>query len=303
MSTTTAPRRASTMRRREKIWGLAFVTPISLQVVLFCVIPIGIAIYAGFTNWNALSENRDFVGLENFTTFLTDKYFWIAAGNTIVMLLPIPFYLIFGILFAIGSHRGTPGSTVFRILFFLPYISSIVALVVLWKWLFNYQYGLVNQFLALFGIQGPDWLGDPAWIKTTIVIMIAWKMIGITSIYILAALKNIPDVYYEAARIDGASVIRQFFQITLPMLTPALFFLTIVGIIGSLQTFVEVQLFTSDGGRNYSAATITYYIWQKAFGSGELGLASATALFFALAILGVTLIQFRLSRRWVYEGE
>ena len=307
MATPIAPpttrRRASRMRRRENVWGLAFVTPITLQVLLFCLIPIGIAIVAGFTNWNALSPRRDFVGFDNFAEFLGDKYFWIAAGNTLVMLLPIPVYLFFGILFAIGSHRGTPGSTVFRILFFLPYISSIVALVVLWKWLFNYQYGLVNQFLAWFGIQGPDWLGDPAWIKTTIVIMIAWKMIGITSIYILAALKNIPPVYYEAARIDGASPIRQFFQITLPMLTPAIFFLTIVGIIGSLQTFVEVQLFTSDGGRNYSAATITYYIWQKAFGAGELGLASAAALFFALAILGVTLIQFRLSRRWVHEGE
>jgi multiple sugar transport system permease protein len=301
--TTATTRRASVMRRRERAWGLVFVTPISLQVLLFCVVPVCVAIYAGFTNWNGLSGRRDFIGLENFAEFLTDKYFWIAAGNTVVMLLPIPFYLLFGILFAIGSHRRTPGSTVFRILFFLPYISSIVALVVLWKWLFNYQYGLVNQTLALFGIQGPDWLGDPAWIKTTIVIMIAWKMIGITSIYILAALKNIPDVYYEAARIDGASPVRQFFQITLPMLTPAIFFLTIVGIIGSLQTFVEVQLFTSDGGRGYSAATITYYIWQKAFGSNELGLASAAAFFFALAILAVTLVQFRLSRRWVYEGE
>jgi multiple sugar transport system permease protein len=296
-------KRASSMRRRERLWGLAFVTPISLQVILFCAIPVGIAIFAGFTNWNGLSGRRDFVGLDNFFEFLTDKYFWIAAGNTLVMLLPIPFYIFFGILFAIGCHRGTPGSTTFRVLFFLPYVSSIVALVVLWKWIFNYQYGLVNEFLALLGIQGPDWLGDPAWIKTTIVLMIGWKMIGITSIYIFAALKNIPDVYYEAARIDGASAARQFFQITLPLLTPAIFFLTIVGIIGSLQTFVEVQLFTSDGGRNYSAATITYYIWQKAFGSNELGLASAAAFFFALVILAVTLVQFRLSRRWVYEGE
>lgn len=302
MTSSTTPR-ASSMRKRERAWGFAFVTPISLQVILFSIIPVGIAIYAGFTNWNGLSGRRDFIGLENFSEFLTDKYFWIAAGNTVVMLAPIPFYIIFGILFAIGSHRGTPGSTLFRTLFFLPYISSIVALVVLWKWIFNYRYGLVNQALGVFGVQGPDWLGDPAWIKTTIVLMIAWKMIGITSIYVLAGLKNIPSVYYEAARIDGASTLRQFFQITLPMLTPTIFFLTIVGIIGSLQTFVEVQLFTSDGGRNYSAATITYYVWQKAFKDNELGLASATALFFALAILGVTLIQFWISRRWVFEGE
>lgn len=299
----TSTRRASEMRRRERAWGLVFVGPISLQVLLFCIVPVGIAIVAGFTNWNVIKGTYDFVGLANFAEFLTDKKFWIAAGNTIYMLLPIPFYLLFGILFAIGCHRNTPGNKVFRVLFFLPYISSIVALVVMWKWLFNYEYGLINQVLRdWFGIQGPNWLGDPNWIKPTIVIMIVWKMIGITSIYVLAALKTIPEEYYEAARLDGASSMRMFFQITLPLLSPAIFFLTIIGVIGSLQTFVEVQLFTDDGGRNYSAATITYYIWQKAFMSNEMGLASATAFFFALVILGVTLLQFRLSRRWVYEG-
>ena len=296
--------RASDMRRRERLWGMAFVAPISLQVLLFCVVPVGIAIVAAFTNWNVIKRTYEFVGLENFTEFLTDDKFWIAAGNTLFMLLPIPFYLFFGILFAIGCHRGTPGNKAFRLLFFLPYISSIVALVVMWKWLFNYEYGLVNQTLAAwFGIQGPNWLGDPAWIKPTIVLMIIWKMIGISSIYILAALKNIPEVYYEAARLDGAGPVRSFFSITMPMLSPVLFFLIVIGVIGSLQTFVEVQLFTTDGGRNYSAATITYYVWQKAFVNNEMGLASAVAFFFALVILAVTLLQFRFSRRWVYDGE
>lgn len=296
--------RASDMRRRERLWGMAFVAPISLQVLLFCVVPVGIAIVAAFTNWNVIKGTYEFVGLENFTEFLTDDKFWIAAGNTLFMLLPIPFYLFFGILFAIGCHRGTPGNKAFRLLFFLPYISSIVALVVMWKWLFNYEYGLVNQTLAAwFGIQGPNWLGDPAWIKPTIVLMIIWKMIGISSIYILAALKNIPEVYYEAARLDGAGPVRSFFSITMPMLSPVLFFLIVIGVIGSLQTFVEVQLFTTDGGRNYSAATITYYVWQKAFVNNEMGLASAVAFFFALVILAVTLLQFRFSRRWVYDGE
>ncbi len=296
--------RASDMRRREKAWGWAFVTPITLQILLFCVVPVAIAIIAAFTNWNVIKGTYDFVGIENFVEFLTDKKFWIASANTLFMLLPIPFYLVLAVLFAIGCHRNTPGSKLFRVLFFLPYISSIVALVVMWKWLFNYEYGLINQTLrAWFGIQGPNWLGDPAWIKFTIVLMIVWKMIGISSIYILAALKNIPGTYYEAARLDGAGPIRSFFSITLPLLTPVLFFLVVIGLIGSLQTFVEVQLFTTDGGRNYSAATITYYVWEKAFVSNEIGLASSVAFFFGLVILAVTLFQFRLSRRWVYEGE
>jgi multiple sugar transport system permease protein len=294
---------SSAMKRQERRAGYLFVTPIFLQLVLFAAIPVGFAIVAGFTNWNVIKRNYDFVGFDNFAEFLTDDRFWIASGNTLFMLIPIPFYLVFGLLLAIACNRNTPGNKVFRLLFFLPYISSIVALVLMWKWLFNYEYGLINQALAFFGIQGPNWLGDPDWIKPTIVIMIAWKLIGITSIYLLASLKNVPDVYYEAARLDGAGPIRSFFSITLPMISPTLFFLTVVGIIGSLQTFVEVQLFTSDGGREYSAATITYYIWQEAFGKSEMGYASAVAVFFALAILGVTLVQFRLSRRWVYGGE
>ena len=294
----------SEAKRRETRWAIFFIAPITLQFVIFAVVPLVIAIAASFTDWNLLSGNISFVGLYNFTTFLTDGKFWKAVGNTIYMLLPIPFYLAFGVLFALGCHHNTPGNKIFRVLFFLPYVSSIVAVVALWKWLFNSRYGLVNQGLyAVFGIEGPDWLGDPEWIKRTIVIMIVWKMIGITSIYILATMKNIPDSYYEAARLDGASPVRQFFSITLPMLTPILFFLIIVGLIGSLQTFVEVQLFTSDGGRDYSAGTVTYYIWQNAFGTSEMGYASAVAVFFGLAILALTLIQNRVSRHWVYEGE
>jgi len=293
----------SPVKRAERRWGLVFITPVLLQFLLITVIPVGIALYASFTNWNVLKSTRSFVGLSNFATILTDSRFWTAMGNTFFMLLPIPLYLFFGLLLAIGCHRRTPGSRVFRLLFFLPYISSIVALVVLWRWLFNYQYGLVNQGLkAVFGIQGPNWLGDPNWIKPTIVIMVAWKLIGFASIYLLAALNNIPDTMYEAARLDGASTLQQFFHITLPLATPILFFLTIVGVIGSLQTFVEVQLFTTDGGRNYSAATVTYYMWQKAFANSQMGYASAVAILFGLLILAVTVFQFKLSKSWVYEG-
>jgi len=290
-------------RRAERRWGYAFISPIVGQFVLLTLIPAGIALYAAFTNWNVLKSRRNFIGFANFTGILADPRFWTSVSNTAFMLLPIPLYLFFGLLFAIGCHRRTPGNKVFRLLFFLPYISSIVALVAMWKWLFNYQYGLVNQVLKAIGIQGPNWLGDPHWIKITIVIMIAWKLIGFTSIYFLAALNNIPDTYYEAAQIDGASTLRQFRSITLPLITPTLFFLTVTGVIGSLQTFVEVQLFTTDGGRNYSAATVTYYLWQKAFSSNLIGYASAVAILFGLMILVITIFQFKMSRRWVFEGE
>lgn len=291
------------LRRDEKIAGLLFVTPSMIQFFFFFLLPLALCVYAAFTNWNVLIKNTEFVGLRNFTELFNDRKFWIALWNTLFMLLPIPIYMILGMLFALACHKNIKGNKVFRVLYYLPYISSIVALVLIWKWLFNSEFGIVNQFLGLFGINGPDWLNDPVWTKRMIVIMIAWKMIGITAIYFLASLKNVPDVYYEAATLDGATSVQQFFSITLPLMTPITFYLLTVNIIGALQTFIEVSLFTSDGGRGYGVATIIYYIWQKAFNYNQMGYACAVAIIFGLFIFLLTFLQIKLSNKWVYEGE
>ncbi|WP_172615874.1 carbohydrate ABC transporter permease [Ruthenibacterium lactatiformans] len=295
--------RRSKLMRREGIAGLLFVTPQLIYFLLFFLLPLGICIYAGFTNWNILSPNRMFTGLRNFERLFADPKFWTALQNTFYMLIPIPFYLCFALAFAYCCHKKILGEKVFRVIYYLPFISSIVALTLIWKWLFNSQYGLVNNFLGLFGIDGPDWLGDPVWTKRMIVIMISWKMIGIISIYYIAALKNVPSTYYEAAQLDGATSWQQFRKITLPMLTPTTFYLLITGMIGSLQTFLEVQLFAPDGGRGYGVGTIVFYIWQKAFDSSQMGYACACASIFGLFIMILTIAQFAVSRKWVYEGE
>ena len=295
--------RRSKLMRREGIAGLLFVTPQLIYFLLFFLLPLGICIYAGFTNWNILSPNRMFTGLRNFERLFADPKFWTALQNTFYMLIPIPFYLCFALAFAYCCHKKILVENVFRVIYYLPFISSIVALTLIWKWLFNSQYGLVNNFLGLFGIDGPDWLGDPVWTKRMIVIMISWKMIGIISIYYIAALKNVPSTYYEAAQLDGATSWQQFRKITLPMLTPTTFYLLITGMIGSLQTFLEVQLFAPDGGRGYGVGTIVFYIWQKAFDSSQMGYACACASIFGLFIMILTIAQFAVSRKWVYEGE
>lgn len=295
--------RRSKLMRREGIAGLLFVTPQLIYFLLFFLLPLGICIYAGFTNWNILSPNRMFTGLRNFERLFADPKFWTALQNTFYMLIPIPFYLCFALAFAYCCHKKILGEKVFRVIYYLPFISSIVALTLIWKWLFNSQYGLVNNFLGLFGIDGPDWLGDPVWTKRMIVIMISQKMIGIISIYYIAALKNVPSTYYEAAQLDGATSWQQFRKITLPMLTPTTFYLLITGMIGSLQTFLEVQLFAPDGGRGYGVGTIVFYIWQKAFDSSQMGYACACASIFGLFIMILTIAQFAVSRKWVYEGE
>lgn len=291
------------MKRKEAVAGYLFITPSIIYFLVFFLLPLGICIYASFTNWNILSVNRSFIGLGNYEKMFDDPNFWSALKNTFYMLIPIPFYLLFALGFAYCCHKGIRGGNTFRVIYYLPFISSIVALTLIWKWLFNSQYGLVNSFLSLFGIAGPDWLGDPVWTRRMIVIMIVWKMIGITSIYYIAALKNVPTTYYEAAAIDGATSWQQFRKITLPLITPTTFYLMITGIIGSLQTFVEVQMFAPDGGRNYGVGTIVFYIWQKAFDSSQMGYACAVATLFGVFIMIVTIFQFVISQKWVYGGE
>lgn len=290
-------------KRNERIAGLLFVTPTIIQFIFFFIIPLSLCLYAAFTDWNILVRDKTFIGLDNVKELFGDKKFWIALRNTLYMLIPIPIYMSLGLLFALACHKNIKGNKVFRVLYYMPYISSIVALVLLWKWLFNSQFGLVNQFIGLFGVEGPNWLNDPYWTRVMIIIMISWKMIGITAIYFLASLKNLPVTYYEAATIDGAKPLQQFFKITLPLLTPIIFYLFTVNLIGSLQTFVEVDLFTTDGGRNYGVATVIYYIWQKAFNYSQMGYACSAALVFGVIILLFTLLQFKISNKWVYEGE
>lgn len=295
--------RPHNLRRRESIAGYLFIAPTLVYFLLFFLLPVGICLYAGFTNWNILSPRRMFVGLRNFEKLFADAKFYSAMGNTFYMLIPIPIYLVLALLFAYCCHKKILWEKAFRVVYYLPFISSVVAVVLIWKWLFNSQYGIVNYILSLLGIPGPDWLGDPKWTKRMIAIMISWKMIGIISIYYIAALKNIPKTYYEAALIDGATDRQQFFKITLPMLTPTTFYLMVMGLIGSLQTFVEVQLFAPDGGRGYGVGTIIFYVWQKAFDSSQMGYACAVASIFGVFILLLTALQFALSNKWVYRGE
>lgn len=290
------------LKREENIAGLLFVTPGILYFLFFFLLPLCICIFAGFTDWNILSPKRQFVGTENFIKLFQDHKFWISLKNTFYMLIPVPIYILFALLFAYACHKKILGEKVFRAIYYLPFISSVVALALIWKWLFNSQYGLVNNFLSIFGITGPDWLNDPVWTKRMIVIMISWKMIGIISIYYIAALNSIPKSLYEAAEIDGATSKQMFFRITLPLLTPTTFYLLIVGIIGSLQTFVEVQLFAPDGGRGYGVSTMVFYIWQKAFSSSQMGYACAAATLFGILIMVLSLLQFKISRKWVFEG-
>jgi len=291
------------MRRKEERAGWLFVSVPVLQLVLFLVIPMLISLFMSFTDWNVLRSAR-FVGLENFRSAFEDEFFVKAVFNTFYLMLGIPVGMFLSLVLAVVMNRSMPGVKLFRVIFYVPGVCSGVAIAILWQWIYNKDYGIINNLLwQLFHIQGPGWLSDPMWVKPAMIIIGIWAGLGGSMLLFLAALQNISREYYEAAEIDGAGGLARFFRITLPMVTPVIFYMTIMGIIGGLQSFGLTYIMIPDGGPGYSSGTIVFYLWQQGFGQYKMGFASAVAWMLGIFIMGVTFVQFRLQDRWVYSAE
>jgi multiple sugar transport system permease protein len=300
--------RRSPWRRRETWAAYAFMSPWLIGFVVFLGGPMVASLVLSFTDYDVLTDTS-FVGGGNYRELISDPKVRTSLANTFVYaVLHVP--LTMGIALALAmvlARVGRRSSGVFRTIFYLPVITPKVAVGVLFLMLFNGQYGLVNQALGAVGIGGPEWTVDGTWIKPGLVLMSAWSLGGTIIIY-LAALKNVPRDLYEAAALDGASPWQRFRNVTVPMISPALFFTLIVNTIYSLQTFDEVYtaFFGSTAQQTYSNdAALFYmiYLFQQAFQFLHMGYASALAWLLFLIILIVTLIQVRVSRRLVhYEG-
>ncbi|MFB7894464.1 carbohydrate ABC transporter permease [Microbacterium sp. NPDC056044] len=299
MSTTTTARR-SRLHRREHRAALAFVAIPVIGFLAFTGYPLVFSVYASFTKWNGLSEPV-FNGLDNFVEMVADPYFWQAMGNTIFYMIGIPIGLILSLLLALALNRKMRGTTFFRTVYYVPVISSLAAVAILWQWAYNGDFGLVNQVLALFGIDGPNWLQNAATVKPAIIIMAVWKGLGYSMLLYLAALQSVPRHLYEAAALDGAGAWGQFRHITVPLLNPVTFFLVVTSIIGGAQIFIEINIMTPTGGPEFSSASIVWYIWQKAFNYLQMGYATAMSVVLGLLVFVVTAIQFRLNRRFQFS--
>lgn len=291
---------SSKLYRKENLYGYLFVAPPIIGFLLFALVPVGYSTYAAFTDWDGLSQ-MNFIGLENFTTLLHDEYFHKAMYNTIFLMLGIPIGIFVALLLAMALNRGIWGTNTFRVIYYIPVISSIAAIAILWQWAFNGDYGLINQLLGYIGIDGPNWLANKDTVKPAIIIMSVWKGLGFTMLLYLAAIQSVPQTYYEAAKLDGANSFQLFRHITLPMVKPVTFFIVVTSIIGGAQVFTEINIMTPTGGPEYSSATVVFYIWQKAFGNFQLGYASAMALVLGIFIFIVTLIQFKLNERSSFD--
>lgn len=286
---------------KEHCWGLAFVSPAFIGFCIFMAFPIAFAFVASFTNWNGMKDIADcFVGFDNYIKLFTDAKFWKVLLNTIIYMIGIPVGMILSLIIAVGMNRKIRGIKILRTMYYVPVVSSLVAVAILWMWVFNYDYGLLNSIIkAVTGAHGPNWLGDEFWVKISIIIFMVWKGLGGSVILYLSGLQSIPNDYYEAAKIDGANGWHLFRNITIPLVSPVTFYLLITGLIGGFQVFVEVLVMVPNGGLNYSAATVVFYLYDKAFGSNQMGYGSAMAFLLAILIFIVTAINFKAQDKWV----
>ncbi len=292
------PRRGGTSRlhRTEKRWALLFVAAPVLGYLLFVLYPTLFALYASLTRWNGLGPMQ-FIGLDNYVALLSDERFHQALFNTFFYMIGIPIGLAISLALAIAMNRKIIGLTAFRTIYYIPVISSIAAVAILWQWAYNGDFGLVNQFLAFFGIDGPNWLADTTWAKPAIILMAVWKGLGYSMLLYLAAIQSVPRSLYEATALDGAGAWRQFRAITLPMVRPVTFFLVVTQVIAGAMIFTEINIMTPTGGPEYSTASAVFYIWKQAFQYRQMGYATAAAIVLGILILVITLIQFRLNKR------
>ncbi len=295
-----------TLAQRESAWAYAFIAPWILGFLIFTLGPMLASLYFSFTDYNII-DPPTWSGLSNYQQLLfSDPLFWHSLKRTLYFAsLSLPLGLIFGFFIAVLLNQDIPGVNLWRTLYFLPSVIAGVAIALLWLRIFNPRVGFLNPFLQnVIGIENPPgWLQDPDWAIPALVIMSLWG-IGGTMIIYLAGLQGIPTTLYEAARIDGANSAQRFWNVTLPLMTPVIFYNLVMGLIGTFQYFTEVYVATSGQG-GPARATLVYnlYLYQNAFRFFEMGYASAMAWVLFLIILTVTLLVFRSSPMWVfYEG-
>ncbi len=292
----------SKLHRREAIEGVLMALPWMIGFVLFTAGPMLAAIYLGLTRWDIITPPH-FVGLRNYVELFTqDRLFLKSMGvTTSYTIMSVPIHVVFGFLLASLLNAKVPGTNLFRAIYYLPSVLPLVASAVLWSWLLNPEFGLVNFALSLIGIKGPGWLTSEGWALPAIVLMNI-QFIGITMVIMLAGLQRVPQELYEAAALDGAGRWQRMHYVTLPMMSSVIFFAIVININNSFQTFTQAYVMTNGGPSN---ATLFYmlYLYNNAFRFFKMGYASAMALVLFVAMVIITLLQFRLSRRWVYTEE
>ncbi len=277
-----------------------FLLPSLVGLVLFSIIPIATSLYLSLTEWDIIGGPPKFQGLKNYAQILRSEEMSRTLGNTLYFIvLYIPLILIASILVAMLLNNKARGIGIYRTIYYIPVLTSWVAAALLWKWLLNSKYGAVNAILGMLGIQGPSWLQDKVWAMPGIVLASIWKDMGYFALIFLAGLQGISKSYYEAAEIDGANALARFRYITLPLITPTLFFVMVICIINSFQLFPQVMVMT-EGGPGGATQVFVERIYSYAFRYYKMGYAASLSWILFVFIFVATLIQLGMQKRWVH---
>jgi len=289
--------------REEARDGFIFIAPWFLGFILWTAGPMIFSLVMTFTHWSVLSAPK-LAGLDNFRRLIHDDLFYIAMYNTAYYtLIAVPLQQIASLAIAFGLNLKLKAINVFRTVYYMPTIVPQVASVMLWMWIFNPEFGLANYLLGGLGLPEVAWLWDPRWAKPSLIIMALWGF-GTGMIIYLAGLQGVPTELYEAAQLDGANAFQRMIRITIPMITPVIFFNTVMGIIGSFQIFTTAYLVSGGtGAPANSTLFLVLYLYRKGFRFFEMGYAATIAWALFILVLIMTAIQFKLSRRWVYYEE
>ncbi len=291
----------STLKRQEHIAGYLFILPNLIGVLVFVVLPVIAGLVLSFTRWDLLTPPV-WINIDNYKQLLHDPLFWVGLKNSAYYsLLTVPAGIVVSLLLALLVNIPLKGINIFRTIYFIPVVTSITAISLVWKWLYNPEFGILNFILEKFGLPPQQWLNDVHLAMPCIALMSIWRSMGYNMVIFLAGIKAIPTQLYEASRIDGANRFQMLWHITLPLLKPTLFFVLVMSIIGSLQVFGEIYVMTN-GGPGNATLTYNYFLYQNAFLWFKMGYAASLGYVLFLIIFVLTIIQFKfLGARISYE--
>jgi multiple sugar transport system permease protein len=286
------------LRQMRKNWtAYLFLAPGLLHFLIFTLFAVSFAFYISFHKWNIIQPDKPFVGLDNYVKLFQDPRFLRAVTNTLTFMIGVPLGLASGLSVALLLNTKVRGQAIYRTLFYIPVVTPLVVSSIIWKWVYQGDYGLLNYYLLKFGLIEHKivWLADPNLALPALIIMGIWGGTGGTMVIYLAGLQSIPEEMYDAAKVDGASALQRLLYITIPLLRPTTFFLLVTSVIGTFQIFTEVYIMTNGGPLNRTT-TIGYYLYTKAFRELDMGYATAMAFVLFAMIFVFTVIQWKYTR-------
>ena len=290
------------LRWHEAKWAYIFLLPNLLLFAAFTIYPVFASFFYSLNEWT-IQNPMKFIGLNNYIALLSDTTFRKVLGNTFYYTAGvIPFQTALGLLIAVALNQKLRFTTVYRSVYFVPVVTSSIAVSMVWQWMYQPEWGVFNSLLKIVGIQGPNWLFSTTWSMPAVILLSIWKNVGYSVVLYLAALQSVPESLYESAMIDGANSWQRFWKVTMPLISPTTFFIIVLSVIGSFQSFDQIYVLTQ-GGPARATSVIAHYLYQNGFQFFKMGYAAAIAYVMFAFLLVVTIIQWYYRRRWVFGEE